>query len=134
MLPHDAPEEVFKTRHRCFLGGLVSSTLLGSDRLISGGGGRFSTSQAAVVVVLRVTVGMGQDYAVFAGLWSLHGGGRGKLATVGVIRMAEGLGWSLNVGLGARLHRSAVFVIVQIAVVALFGLAGDADLVADLVN
>lgn len=133
MLPHDAPEEVFKTRNRCFLGGLVSSVLLGSDRLVSGGGG-FGTSQAAVVVELRVTVGMGQDYAVFAGLWSLNGGRRGKLATVGVIRMAEGLGWSLNVGLGARLHRSAVFVIVQIAVVALFGLAGDADLVADLVN
>lgn len=134
MLPHDAPEEVFKTRRRCFLGGLVSSALLGSDRLVSGGGG-FGTSQAAVVVVLGVTVGMGQDYAVFAGLcWSLDVGRRGKPATVGVIRMAEGLGWSLNVGLGARLHRSAVFVIVQIAVVALFGLAGDADLVADLVD
>ena len=50
--------------------------------------------------------------------------------------MAVGLGWSLDVGLGlrARLHRGAVFVIVHIAVVALLGLAADAKLVADLVD
>lgn len=50
--------------------------------------------------------------------------------------MAEGLGWSLDVGLrpGVRVHWDTVFVIVHIAVEALLGLAMNAKPVADLVD
>lgn len=74
MLPHDAPEEVFKARHSGLLAGLISSFILSSGGLVSNSG-RLSATQAAVVVVLRVTVGVGQDYAILAGLWGFNAGG-----------------------------------------------------------
>lgn len=134
MLPHDAPEEIFKAWYRGLLDGLIGSFPLGGSGLVSNGGSP-GMAQAAVVVVFRVAVGVRQDYAILSRLWRCNDGRR-KLAAAGVEWVAVGLGWGLDVsfGLGARLHRCAVFVIVHIAVVALLGLAGDPEVVADLVD
>jgi len=128
VLAHDAPEEVVEAWDSVLLGGLVSGLI--GDR------GGLGATQAAAVVVLGVAVGVGQDYAVLRRPRGSNGGRWRKLAAVGVERMAEGLGWSPEVGLGLRaeLHRGAVFVVVHIAVVALLGAAADAQLVADLVD
>lgn len=136
VLAHDAPQEVFKVWHGGR--GLGGCRGLISDRgLISGGCSGLGATQAAVEVHLRVAVGVGQDDAIIAGLWGLNGRGScSKLAAVWVEGMAERLGWSLDVGLGrgAILQGGAVFVVVHVAVVAILGLAFDAELVADLVN
>lgn len=128
---HDAFEEVFEAWSGGLLGGLIGCWLL----LLDGGGSRGAT-QFAVGVKLRVAVWVGQDYPVFDGPRSRAAGGRRELGAVGVEGVEGRLGCSLDVGLGlgARLHRGAVFVIVHIAVVAILGLALDAQLVADLVD
>lgn len=127
---HDAPEEVLKTREAgfcgffgCFLGELQRRFLL----VVCVG-----TTQATVVVELRVAVRVREDDAALAGSSGSDGGGWRKLCAGGVIGMAAGLGWSLDLLLGV--DRGAVFVIVHIAVVALLGLAADAKLVADLID
>lgn len=132
MLAQEAAEEVFKARRSSLTGWLISNFLLRG--LI--GGGRFSSTQAAVVVELRVAVGVREDYSILARLWCLDARGFGEPATVGVKGMAEGLRWSLDLrlGLGAGLQRRAVFVIVNKAVVALLGLAADSEVVANLVD
>ena len=72
VLAHDPPEEVFETWHGGLLGRFISRGCL-LCRLISSGG--LSTTQAAVVVKLRVAVGVGQDDAILAGLRGLNVGG-----------------------------------------------------------
>ena len=143
MLVHDALEEVFKAWDgrlwdRGLLGGLVGSRLVGSGLVGSGlvGSGRLGVAQAAVVVDLWVAVGVRQDYAVPGDLRCRNAGWRSEFAAGGVEGMAEGLGRSLDVGLGlgAVLQGGAVFVVVHKAVVAVLGPATDAELGADLVD
>jgi len=125
------------------VGGLVGrgGLVRGDD---GGGGGGLGTTQAAVVINLRIAVGMGQDDAVWTiGLgWRRYVDGRGELSTAGVEGVAVGCGrglddgWGLDDGrgLGLDVHGDAVLIIVHVAVVAIPGLAVDPEPVADLID
>lgn len=139
VLAHDASEEVVKAwdsrQWGCGLSGrFVSSFLLSGSGLVSSSSSRLSVAQATVVIILRVAVRVRQDYAILVGFRGLNTRGSDKLTAGRVEWMAEGLGRSLDVSFGLIFHRGAVFVIVHVAVVALLGLATDAEPVADLVD